>query len=154
VHFFDDLLAPTLDMLQPQISAKEMHVKMPPEAESGSITCDPDLLKIVLMNLVGNAAKYGNAYGEIRIGLQEDEGQWTISVENDGPGFPESSIPKLFRKFSRLNIPELHRESGTGIGLYNAWRIIAHHGGKIWAESKQGEWAKFSFSVPKAVSEQ
>lgn len=152
VHFSRDILVPTLEMLQPQISAKEMRVTKPAETEADYMTCDPDLLKVVLMNLIGNAVKYGSSYGEIRIGCEEDDDRWTVSVENDGPGFPESSIPQLFRKFSRLKIPELHRESGTGIGLYNAWRIIAHHGGKIWAESKQGEWARFSFSVPKAVS--
>jgi len=71
-------------------------------------------------------------------------------VRNEGPGFSDEQRNQLFRRFSRLDDPALKTRRGTGVGLYNAWRIIQLHNGHITAESEQGEWAKFTFEVPAA----
>jgi signal transduction histidine kinase len=71
-------------------------------------------------------------------------------VWNQGPGFAQAQKNRLFRRFSRLDDPALKARRGTGVGLYNAWRIIQLHKGRITAESKQGEWAKFCFEIPAA----
>ena len=71
-----------------------------------------------------------------------------ISVWNEGPGFSPGQRNKLFRRFSRLDDPALKSRRGTGVGLYSAWRIIQLHKGRISAESKQGEWARFSIEIP------
>ena len=69
-------------------------------------------------------------------------------MRNEGPGFSQAEKNKLFRRFSRLDDPALKTRRGTGVGLYNAWRIIQLHKGRITAESKHGEWAEFSFEIP------
>ena len=71
-----------------------------------------------------------------------------VAVWNEGPGFGPDEKNKLFRRFSRLDDPILKKQRGTGVGLYNAWRIIQLHNGSISAESKQGEWAQFAFEIP------
>ncbi len=71
-----------------------------------------------------------------------------MCVWNEGPGFPASERNKLFKRFSRLDDPALKGRRGTGVGLYNSWRIVQLHRGRITAESKQGEWAKFCFEIP------
>jgi K+-sensing histidine kinase KdpD len=69
-------------------------------------------------------------------------------VWNEGPGFPESEKIRLFKRFSILQTPELARRKGHGVGLYVTWKIIMLHGGRIWADSKHGEWAVFTFEIP------
>jgi len=71
-------------------------------------------------------------------------------VWNLGPGFSVEQKNKLFRRFSRLDEPALKTRRGTGVGLYNAWRIVQLHKGRITADSKHGEWAEFCFEIPAA----
>jgi len=71
-----------------------------------------------------------------------------IAVWNSGPGFSRDQRDKLFRRFSRLDDPALKSRRGTGVGLYNSWRIVQLHKGRITAHSEQGEWAEFSFEIP------
>lgn len=114
------------------------------------VACDPGMMSIVMVNLLSNAIKYGNAGSRIRVHLDTADGRLRVSVRNEGPGFPSEEKPRLFRKFSRLQTPELLKRKGTGVGLYSAWRIIQLHGGRIWADSEIGKWAEFSFEIPLA----
>lgn len=111
-------------------------------------TCDPDLLRIAMANLLGNAVKYAFEKGRIEISLEQKQGRSTISVFNQGPGFPAGEKDKLFKRFSRAQTPELLKRGGTGLGLYTCWKIITLHSGEIWADSSPGEWARFSFKIP------
>lgn len=112
------------------------------------ITCDPHLMKVVMVNLLGNAVKYGIEQGEVRLRAEMKAQRLRVSVWNKGPGFPKGERHKLFRKFSRLADPELKKRKGTGVGLYTTWRIIQLHGGQLWADSKHGQWAEFGFEIP------
>jgi signal transduction histidine kinase len=72
----------------------------------------------------------------------------TLSVRNDGAGIPPEKIAMLFRKFGRLDTPESVAKRGTGLGLYICKEIVEKQGGEIWADSRVGEWVKFSFTLP------
>ncbi len=113
-----------------------------------SIECDPDLIMIVLSNLLSNAYKYGAKGGKVRITVESDENAVSVSVYNDGLGFSDDDKQRLFRRFSRLPAHQRSGKIGTGVGLYMAWNIINSHGGTIQAESCEGEWAKFGFKLP------
>jgi signal transduction histidine kinase len=108
---------------------------------------------IVMINLIGNAYKYGNNDGSVEVHVQHRSSRLEVMVHNTGPGFPADQRTKLFRRFSRLDTPELRKRKGTGIGLYSCWRIITLHHGHIQARSSLGEWAEFSFSIPQPVPE-
>lgn len=112
------------------------------------IFCDVGLLRIAFSNLLRNAIKYGREHGTIRIRLTLEGGSVEIVVWNQGPGFPESERTNLFHMFTRLDDPDLKKEKGTGIGLYSTWRIMQLHRGRVRAQSKQGEWAKFILTLP------
>jgi hypothetical protein len=116
--------------------------------KSVMVDCDITLIKIVTNNLLSNAIKYGDEDGFVDVTLTSDEKELTLSIKNTGPGFPEEAKAKLFRKFSRIEKTELMKRKGTGVGLYNSWKIIKLHNGQIWAESKENEWAEFSFKIP------
>ncbi len=117
------------------------------------LSADPNLLQIVYDNLVSNALKYGRPRGSIILDAYENPAEYVMSVQNDSQGISAERLPRLFRKFSRLDSPESVEKRGTGLGLYICREIIEKHGGRIWADSKAGEWVKFSFTIPKDEKE-
>jgi signal transduction histidine kinase len=154
VNVMDDVVAEAVDLVRPQADAHGIHLMTcVPSPALPPVCCDPTLLRIVTVNLVDNAVKYGNEGGDIRVkaevtGDEQGGERLRISVWNSGPGFSHGQQNNLFRRFSRLDDPALKSRRGTGVGLYNSWRIIQLHKGRITAESKHGEWAEFSFEIP------
>lgn len=121
--------------------------------EGLTATGDPTLLRMVLDNLISNAIKFTQekANGEIWFGAEMKGEDKVYFVKDNGVGFDMEHADKLFRPFERL-----HAESaypGSGIGLANVQRILARHGGKIWAESAPDEGATFHFTLAPAPIE-
>jgi signal transduction histidine kinase len=154
VDVMTDVLEEAVDLVRVQADNHGMHLMVcMPSPPLPPVCCDPTLLRIVTVNLLDNAVKYGNEGGDIRVKADvlydRKEGErLRISVWNTGPGFDTAQQDKLFRRFSRLDDPAIKSRRGTGVGLYNSWRIVHLHHGRISAESKQGEWAEFSFEIP------
>lgn len=143
------VIEPAVEVVRPQIEAQAMKLVVDmSQTPRLLLDCDPVLLRIVLVNLLANAVKYGREEGEIRLKVSAGRSRVTIAVRNQGPGFALSERSKLFRRFSRLDDPELRKSRGTGLGLYNAWRIVQLHGGTMQATSERGSWAQFSFDIP------
>ncbi|CAN5385879.1 hypothetical protein BH11ARM1_BH11ARM1_03680 [soil metagenome] len=126
-------------------SAKELGIP----AESLAITpglvakADPDLMRVLLTNLLENAWKFSKNAAEPRIEFfATSEG---FSVRDNGVGFSMEFVDKLFVPFERLHSPKDY--PGTGIGLANVKRIVNRHGGRVWAYGEEGKGATLSFSV-------
>ncbi len=117
-------------------------------AEGARAMVDEGLIGVALVNLLNNAWKYTSRLevAEIEFGYREEAAGTVYFVCDNGAGFNPRYADRLFRPFQRL-----HAQSdfpGTGIGLATASRIIARHGGKIWAEGQVGQGAVFSFTLP------
>lgn len=147
IDFKEDILNPVLKEFTGEIEAKGLLLETKIPAVS-KIMADPDLLKIVLENLLSNAIKYGKEKGKIKIGVKKENLIWKINVWNEGEGIPRDNIDKLFIKFTRLGGEKFKKERGSGLGLFITKEIIQKHGGKIWAESEEGKWANFIFTLP------
>ena len=150
VDFVAEAIVPALESLAAPLEQSGATLERRFPSKPVLLRCDPTLMKIVMVNLIGNAIKYGSRGGVLRIALSVRDANLRVSVWNEGPGFPGSEQSRLFRKFSRLKSPELAKRKGTGVGLYTCWKIVQLHGGRIWAESEHGKWAEFSFEVPLA----
>ncbi len=146
--FIDDIIEPALEIILPQMEDRKIVLEKNIPSSGISLTCDPELMKTVMVNLLGNAVKYGNDGGTVRLTVNPDANILKVSVWNEGPGFSKEEKKILFRKFSRIDSPDLMKRKGSGIGLYIAWNIIQAHGGRIRAEAEKGAWAEFSFEIP------
>jgi signal transduction histidine kinase len=106
---------------------------------------DPRLLRLVLLNLLGNACKFSPHGGKVRVQRRTEGDETVFSVADEGVGFDMKYVHKLFLPFERL-VTET-QFPGTGIGLTNVQRIIQRHGGRVWATSAPQQGATFSFTL-------
>ena len=115
------------------------------------VIADPDKIKEVLINLVGNALKFTPKDGEIRINFEHKDGMVVTHVSDTGQGIGPEDLPRLFQKFSLIQksyVTNKQASLGTGLGLYISKSIVKIHKGEIWAESDGiGKGATFSFSL-------
>ena len=112
---------------------------------------DAGLISIVLENLLRNAWKYSSRRDPARIdfGCRKDEKETVFFVRDNGAGFDNTFVDRLFQPFQRL-----HSQAdfpGTGIGLATVQRIISRHGGRVWATGAVDQGAEFCFTLPEEV---
>jgi signal transduction histidine kinase len=152
VPFVEKVVEPALELVRAQIEAAGMLLSTElPEQAPLQADCDPSLLTIVLVNLLGNAVRYGRPGGGVRLTVSRSAHRLRVAVWNEGPGFSRAERGRLFRKFSRLHTPTSDQRRGTGLGLYNSWRIVQLHHGHIRADAKPGAWAEFTFEIPQPL---
>ena len=112
-----------------------------------SVSADPELLKPVFANLIGNAIKFTRdaAAGRVEIGADQAAGVVTVHIHDNGVGFDDDAAKRLFAPFVRLHEG---RFDGHGVGLSIVQRAVERHGGRVWAEGRPGQGATFHFSLP------
>lgn len=112
-------------------------------------TCqaDPTLLKQVFLNLISNSIKFTRKRDKacIEVGSNFVDGETVWYVRDNGVGFRSKYADKIFGVFQRLHPGEDYE--GTGVGLAIVHRVVTRHGGRIWAESQEGEGACFYFTL-------
>ena len=110
-------------------------------------TADPQLIRAVMENLLGNAWKFTRQGENARIefGYEPYKGQPAYFVKDNGAGFDMTYAHKLFGAFQRLHAYTEY--PGVGVGLATVHRIIQRHGGQIWADGAVGEGAVFHFTL-------
>jgi signal transduction histidine kinase len=108
---------------------------------------DRHLLNVALTNLIGNAWKFTSRREEARVEVGRHPGKEpTFFVRDNGAGFDMAYADKLFAPFQRLH--SRSEFEGTGVGLATVQRVIARHGGRIWADAGVGRGATFFFTLP------
>jgi PAS domain S-box-containing protein len=109
---------------------------------------DVNLIRQVWMNLISNAIKYTRKTEVARIEITStvDSKEVTYRIADNGAGFDNHYVHKLFRVFQRLH--KMNEFEGTGVGLAIIKRIVERHGGRVWADGEVGKGASFYFSLP------
>lgn len=135
----------TCQDLEMKISEKEaaVNIKVLP-----NLYCDRGMMRQLFANIIGNSLKYAaeNRPPIIEIWHQQEDGFVTLHFRDNGIGFDEKYLPKIFTLFQRLHTS---REfAGTGVGLAICKKIVDVHRGRINAVSKIGEGTTFTVSIP------
>ena len=103
---------------------------------------------MALENIIDNAGKYSPPGKKIKISLSKTKTSLVISVKDSGVGIAKKDLPKLFRKFSRVDNPLSIAAGGTGLGLYWAKKIIRLHRGSISVTSTPNQGSTFAITLP------
>ncbi len=158
LRFREDVLDFAIDTVSARAEERRSTFRIEAPEEDVELTGDVDLLRIVAVNLLDNAVKYGDENIEVEVKLEKNDRGNTdnsdnkdnngsglvFSVKNKGVGFTKEQSQKLFRRFSRLKQKGTEDRRGTGLGLYLTWWIIQQHNGRITSDSEPGEWAEFT----------
>ena len=133
------------DMARAKTVRVERHVTDEPVWVRGEF----GLLERMAVNLIQNAIKYAPVGGQVRIELLVNvSGQALFCVQDNGPGIPAADIPKLFRRFSRVEGDDQSKKKGAGLGLYFVRIVAEKHGGQASVESPPGQGARFCIALP------
>lgn len=143
------ILDELMEAMQPQFEARQIKTKINLPKDLPTMIAEPNKIRRLLTNLLGNALKFTplNGYIEI-IGIKED-GTIQLQVIDNGIGLEKDRLEKIFDKFYQVDGTYTRAAGGVGLGLTIAKEIVEAHGGKIWAESEGlGRGTKFCFTLP------
>jgi GAF domain-containing protein len=148
-----DIAQTVRSTLEPLAADKKLGFKVEVAPQLPPGRGDGRRLTQVLINLVGNAIKFTDA-GEVAIKAEANDGSFSVSVRDTGPGISAADQAKLFQEFQQADNAITKKKGGTGLGLAISKRIIEMHGGKIWVESQAGQGSTFTFTLPVIVERQ
>ena len=137
------------------LESKNIHLNYTNLAPADTcIVADPEQLKKVINNIIGNSIKYmGHNNGVIDIRILDEGESVKIEIEDNGKGIPAKDIGNVFERFFRSDASRNSMQGGSGIGLSIVKKVIEDHGGYVWATSKEGEGTCMHFVIRKYVEQ-
>lgn len=143
-RLFDEVL----EKVEPLMQQKDLTFVAELPEKMTDVRLDKDKFIAVLVNLLGNAAKYTPNGGRVTLRVKQDEGRLQVAVEDSGVGIAPEELSKVFEKFFRSADPRVQNETGTGLGLSLANEVIRMHGGEITVESVLDQGSTFTVDIP------
>lgn len=125
---------------------EERGLKVHTSFSNSEVMADFDGAKVeqVLINLLSNAVKFTPPSGNITVDIKKQPDEVIVTVSDTGCGIPADAMDMVFDEFYKGQ----SREKGAGLGLSICKRIVDVHGGRMWAESREGEGSSFHFTLP------
>lgn len=140
-------------LVQPSATLKDQQLEVL-DGQDVIVAADPNRLRQVLVNLIGNAIKYTPRGGRIRVSVataRHDGAQWgTVSIEDDGPGIPQEKRQAIFQPYYRLPTAAVNAPEGLGLGLAISRELIRHMGGDIDLDDGRTGGSVFTIRLPLA----
>ena len=149
------LVKATFDLFGPQAGAKDLNLNLEMDAEDWVVQLDPDRIRQILLNLIGNAVKF-TAAGSVTLRAHHAQDTQTLLVEviDTGAGISEDKVESLFRRFSQIDGSLTRSQGGTGLGLAICKGLVEAMGGEIGVTSQLGQGSRFWFSLPAPLADQ
>jgi len=145
-----ELLRRVHKLMSPLVAEKDIDIEYEYEPDL-EMYVDKSKLRQVMINLLTNAIKFNKIGGKIRtrVAYEDDEKEFVrFEVWDSGIGIREKDFDAIFDEFQQIDGTETRDYQGTGLGLAISKKFIEMMGGKIWVESKYGEWSRFTFILP------
>jgi two-component system phosphate regulon sensor histidine kinase PhoR len=135
--------------MESQTAGHEIVLDLPEAIER--VLAEPEKVEQVMLNLIGNALKYSPDGGAIEISVRRLKEKAVVSVTDHGMGIDGDQLPYIFDKYHRGGKASGEGIRGSGLGLFVTKSIVEAHGGRIWAESKEGKGTTVLFTMPLAA---
>ncbi|MBV8821537.1 MAG: hypothetical protein JO123_01960, partial [Ktedonobacteraceae bacterium] len=149
--YFADLLAECVRLAQ--ASAEQHTFSFIIQQQNTQVVADRTRVSQVIGNILDNAVKYSPQGGEVVVRLEEWEGNYLVSVMDQGIGVSPELFDHIFERFYRIHNTASREYAGIGLGLFVAKAIVDGHGGKIWLTNNQhGIGTTFHFTIPRKPS--
>ena len=142
-----DEIEEALTVVRPLVDKKQLRLRLAIPEALPPVYCDRTRVRQVVLNLVGNAARY-TGRGEIAVEVAQEGAMVVVSVIDSGPGIPPEDTVRIFEPFYRGRNSAASDQSGSGLGLSISRQFIEMHGGQIWVTSTLGVGSVFSFRLP------
>ena len=111
------------------------------------VWADKDAIHQIFYNICDNAIKFSVEGGRYEISIKQKDRQIYVSVYNEGQGISKEDLPFIFERFYKSDKSRGMDKTGVGLGMYIARTIIEAQGQRIWVESEEGKWCRFTFTL-------
>ncbi len=136
------VVSDTLEFMSISTEVRDIDLQFIPTSP-GTALFDPDMMKLVIMNLISNAMDAVGPKGKIKVDIRENGRYGVIVVSDNGPGMSEELRRSIFNPFFTT------KDKGMGLGLFIVYNIVKAHGGSIEVESEEGSGSSFLIYIPK-----
>jgi two-component system phosphate regulon sensor histidine kinase PhoR len=140
------LLLSAAERMRAQVERAGLVLHIDTAQDMTEVSADPPRLEQVLVNLIHNAVKFTPPGGEVVLAAQTESGFVRFSVRDTGVGIPADDLERIFERFYKAD--RARSGGGTGLGLSISRHLVEAHGGRIWAESTEGQGSTFYFTIP------
>lgn len=148
-------LSPMIEDLIEKFTIKtEKTIHFTTDLKTEKVYADEEFLKEAISNLIDNAIKYSKESVKINISSSSDANHDIINIYDNGIGIPQKDQKKIFEKFERASAIKQTRKggpSGFGLGLNYVYQVMEAHEGRVYINSKEGEFSEFSLLIPKII---
>ncbi len=133
---------------QPLAAAKQQSLRFTMPAVPIFIRGDRGKINLAISNLLSNAVKFTPEKGHIEVQVIPHTARIEIAVVDDGIGIPKNELTRIFERFYQVEDHLTRHHGGLGLGLCIAKEVVEQHGGRIWAESVEGQGSRFRMILP------
>jgi signal transduction histidine kinase len=142
------LVEDTVQSIADYVKYKGLKIVFDTDTEEKIVSCDPERIDRIVLNLISNSVKFTKAGGSILVRMADKGDSVEISVKDNGIGIEEENLGSIFERFYQGDSSLKCNKGGSGIGLHLAKSIVELHGGKMSVESRTGEGCEFKIEIP------
>lgn len=142
------LLEEVIEHVTPEISRKQIQFESVIPPKLPKLTVDKDKITAALVNLLGNAVKYTDSGGQVRLEVEVGQGLLQLHFEDTGIGIAQQDLGKVFEKFYRSDDSRVRSINGSGLGLSFTKEVARLHGGSVTVESELNVGSRFTLTLP------
>lgn len=131
--------------------SKGIYVGFDTDTEEKIMSCDPDQIERIILNLLSNSIKFSKPGGEIWVSVHDKQDSVLISIRDNGLGIPEDQLEAIFERFNQVDMSLTRNHEGSGIGLSLVKSLVEMHKGIISVESEYGKGSEFIIELPVTI---